>query len=328
MAESDLNGNLSAEYIFFNGMRVARRDISSQVVHYYFDDQLGTARNAITPVTSNTVTFDEDADYYPYGGEIVVSGSSAATRYKFTGKERDTESNLDMFGARYYGSSLGRFMTPDWSEVPDSVPYADFKNPQSFNLYGYLQNNPMSRRDADGHVTCDPDTATWGPNGVTVTAGACHLDALDYLQLSYYSSQAWVRFQQQQAARSLHALALALKNLDPTLERALGVGCQCNDGDDQEGDKNSSNQKRSSMEKEASASRMTNKEAREAAKKLGYDWEVKDPGFDSHGNKVFTDGKNYITADRDMHSGGAWKMYDSSGNRLGTYDANLNRIGN
>jgi RHS repeat-associated protein len=35
--------------------------------------------------------------------------------YKFTGKERDTESGLDMFGARYYGSSLGRFMTPDWA---------------------------------------------------------------------------------------------------------------------------------------------------------------------------------------------------------------------
>jgi RHS repeat-associated protein len=33
--------------------------------------------------------------------------------YKFTGKERDTESNLDEFGARYYASTMGRFMTPD-----------------------------------------------------------------------------------------------------------------------------------------------------------------------------------------------------------------------
>ncbi len=74
---------------------------------------------------------------------------------------------------------------------------------------------------------------------------------------------------------------------------------------------------------------MTNKEAKERAKKLGYDREVKDPPFkDSHGNKVFTNGKNFITADRDVHSGGAWKMFDSSGNRIGTYDINLNRIGN
>lgn len=45
--------------------------------------------------------------------------------YKFTGKERDSESGLDMFGARYYGSSLGRFMTPDWAEKPIDVPYAN-----------------------------------------------------------------------------------------------------------------------------------------------------------------------------------------------------------
>ena len=94
---------------------------------------------------------------------------------KFTGKERDTKSGLDMFGARYYGSSMGRFMTPDWSRDPDPVPYADLGDPQSLNLYGYVRNNPLARRDADGHKTvCAPDTATWGPNGVTVTAGACH----------------------------------------------------------------------------------------------------------------------------------------------------------
>jgi hypothetical protein len=72
---------------------------------------------------------------------------------------------------------------------------------------------------------------------------------------------------------------------------------------------------------------MTNKEAKEQAKKLGYDKEVKDPGFDSHGNKVFTNGENFITADRDVHSGGVWKMFDASGNRLGTFDSNLVRIG-
>ena len=44
---------------------------------------------------------------------------------KFTGKERDTESNLDEFGARYYASTMGRFMTPDWAAKPISVPYAN-----------------------------------------------------------------------------------------------------------------------------------------------------------------------------------------------------------
>jgi filamentous hemagglutinin len=73
---------------------------------------------------------------------------------------------------------------------------------------------------------------------------------------------------------------------------------------------------------------LTNQAAKEQAQKLGYGQEVRDPPFNSHGNKVFTNGKNFITADRDVHSGGAWKMFDSSGTRLGTYDINLNRIGN
>ena len=57
-----------------------------------------------------------------------------------------------MFGARYYGSSLGRFMTPDWAAKPTSVPYANFGNPQSLNLYSYVQNNPTTTGDPDGHV--------------------------------------------------------------------------------------------------------------------------------------------------------------------------------
>ena len=73
------------------------------------------------------------------------------THTRSSGKERDTESGLDMFGARYYGSSLGRFMTPDWAAKPITVPYANFGNPQSLNLYGYVENNPLTLVDTDGH---------------------------------------------------------------------------------------------------------------------------------------------------------------------------------
>jgi RHS repeat-associated protein len=55
--------------------------------------------------------------------------------YKITGKERDTESGNDYFGARYYGSSKGRYMTPDWAAKATAVPYASFGNPQTLNLY-------------------------------------------------------------------------------------------------------------------------------------------------------------------------------------------------
>lgn len=65
----------------------------------------------------------------------------------FTGKERDTESGNDYFGARYYSSNMGRFMSPD-------KPFADqhASNPQSWNLYSYTRNNPLRFVDDDGEA--------------------------------------------------------------------------------------------------------------------------------------------------------------------------------
>jgi RHS repeat-associated protein len=69
----------------------------------------------------------------------------------YTGKERDAESGLDYFGARYYSSTNGRFLSPDWASNAEAVPYAQFDDPQTLNLYGYLRNNPLGGVDADGH---------------------------------------------------------------------------------------------------------------------------------------------------------------------------------
>ena len=91
------------------------------------------------------------ASYCYDGASQHVSQCSVARTYKVTGKERDTESGLDNFGARYDASSLGRFVTPDWAAKPTTVPYALFGDPQTLNLYAYVRNNPLSRADADGH---------------------------------------------------------------------------------------------------------------------------------------------------------------------------------
>ncbi|HSY36525.1 MAG TPA: RHS repeat-associated core domain-containing protein [Acidobacteriaceae bacterium] len=77
--------------------------------------------------------------------------SSVAEHYHSSAKERDAESGLDYFGARYYASSMGRWMSPDWSAKEEPVPYANLDNPQTLNLYGYVGNNPVSKADADGH---------------------------------------------------------------------------------------------------------------------------------------------------------------------------------
>ncbi len=78
----------------------------------------------------------------------------------FAGKERDAETSgngngLDYFGARYFSSAIGRFMTPDWAEKPTAVPYAEYGDPQSLNLYGYVRNNPVGNTDVDGHCLED-----------------------------------------------------------------------------------------------------------------------------------------------------------------------------
>ena len=151
MAETDLAGNVKNNYIFFNGQRVARND-SAGAIHYYFSDHLGS--HGVVENATGTAC-EQDIDYYPYGGEeydyATQCGTEVPQNYKFTGKERDGESGLDMFGARYYASSMGRFMIPDWAAKPTNVPYASFGNPQSLNLYSYVNNNPTTLRDPDGH---------------------------------------------------------------------------------------------------------------------------------------------------------------------------------
>ena len=73
------------------------------------------------------------------------------TQPLFTGKERDAESGNDYFGARYFANITGRWLSPDWSAKVEPVPYSKLDDPQSLNLYSYVENNPMMRVDPDGH---------------------------------------------------------------------------------------------------------------------------------------------------------------------------------
>jgi RHS repeat-associated protein len=86
------------------------------------------------------------------------------------GKERDEEDGNYYYGARYYASFMGRFMTPDWAAKPTAVPYAHFGNPQSLNLYSYVQNNPTTLGDPDGHCGEPNGTPGGGTNGCVDTS--------------------------------------------------------------------------------------------------------------------------------------------------------------
>jgi len=137
---------------------------------YLTTDHLGSTR----VVTKANQSVQARYDYLPFGEELgsgissrtIAMGYSAAdsTKQKFTGKERDTESGLDYFLARYYSSAQGRFTSPDeftggphdlfaFSDQASANPtfYADSSNPQSLNKYQYAYNNPLRYADRDGH---------------------------------------------------------------------------------------------------------------------------------------------------------------------------------
>ncbi len=120
-------------------------------VYYYLGDALGSSR----VITDSNGTVCYDADFYPYGGERTYT-NTCAQNYKFEGKERDSESGLDDFGARYYSSQYGRWMSADWSAIPAPVPYANLSNPQTLNLYAMVSDNPETFADLDGHCGASP----------------------------------------------------------------------------------------------------------------------------------------------------------------------------
>jgi len=108
-----------------------------------------------------TRTYQYDATYPHVFSDIICLPCKS---HKFTGKERDSESNLDYFGARYYSSQYGRFMTPDEFkggivdpftgqdiETNTALPYADITDPQTLNKYAYVRNNPLRYTDPTGH---------------------------------------------------------------------------------------------------------------------------------------------------------------------------------
>ena len=93
------------------------------------------------------ITYEE---YCPYGGTVFALGASlveaSAKRYRFGGKERDPESGLAYFGARYYAPWLGRWLSPDPAGTKDGL-----------NLYAYARDNPVTLGDPDGRLSRSPD---------------------------------------------------------------------------------------------------------------------------------------------------------------------------
>jgi RHS repeat-associated protein len=136
------------DYIFAGSERIAlATGTTSTSTQYYHADHLGSERmmtNASGTVISNCL-------FAPFGQQVSCSPDNPANHYKFTGKERDSESGLDNFGARYMASTMGRFMSAD----PFTVTPGRIVDPQQLNLYAYVRNNPLKHIDPTGMLIDD-----------------------------------------------------------------------------------------------------------------------------------------------------------------------------
>ena len=170
----DAFGNLAAEY--------ATTAPGPRGTEFYTADHLGSTR-LITSATGGVL---HRYDYLPFGEGLGAGVNGRSTMYsaynggafpgaddgesaKFTGKERDAETGLDYFGARYFSGAQGRFTSPD-------EPLADqgAGDPQSWNLYGYVRNNPLRNVDPDGQDCITTSNQTDASVSVTVAPGACN----------------------------------------------------------------------------------------------------------------------------------------------------------
>src|SRR5207245_4874745 len=101
-------------------------------------------------------------DYLPFGEELFAGTGGRTTaqgysgdsvRQKFTGQQRDDETGLDFFEARYFSSTQGRF-----TSVDPLLSSATSFDPQTWDRYSYELNNPLAFNDPSGMYTCSDST--------------------------------------------------------------------------------------------------------------------------------------------------------------------------
>jgi RHS repeat-associated protein len=116
---------------------------TTNVGYYYHEDNLNSS-SALSGPTAPGSQIEVDS-YYPFGRTLTANPqTSLKVSRQFTGQIKDDETGLYYYNARYYDPELGRFIQAD-----DRIP--DLSNPQSYNRYSYVANNPLAYTDPSGH---------------------------------------------------------------------------------------------------------------------------------------------------------------------------------
>ncbi len=128
-----------AKLIFANGQRVAMVQVDTGKTTYFHSDHLGST----SVVTDANGVVEQELAYWTFGETRVNSSNqNVDIAYKYTGQEEDRTTGLYDYHARLYDPLLGRFTQPD-TIVPE--PF----NPQAFNRYSYILNNPPQEHRSD-----------------------------------------------------------------------------------------------------------------------------------------------------------------------------------
>ena len=211
-----VNGGLSGVYTYDgDGRRVTKVVNAGPTTTYVYDAQgsliaeygglnpiFGTTYVDVDHLGSTRLVTDSGGnqqscnDYLPFGGDILSGTDGRGSCYpstapssgiKFTGQERDAESSLDYFGARYFSGAQGRFTSPD----PGGVG-GDPGSPRTWNMYSYTGNNPLSAVDPNGldcvytsnqtgsSITAAVERGNCSQNGGTFVNGTIDVNSLSY----------------------------------------------------------------------------------------------------------------------------------------------------
>jgi len=163
--------NWSKSYIFAGSrlLSTIKKNGASELTEYHHPDRLGT--KLVTDTTANTAKSNATL---PFGTEITAE-TQATTNQKFTSYDRSGTTGLDYAVNRTYNSGQSRFTQVD----PIGMASASIGDPQSLNLFAYVENDPIGFVDPSGLDIIDPDPIDLTPNegsSCTISEGGVTVD--------------------------------------------------------------------------------------------------------------------------------------------------------
>ncbi|MBX3000485.1 MAG: hypothetical protein KF893_18340 [Caldilineaceae bacterium] len=217
------SGSVHKKYYEGPGGIAAVRDGSS--LSYLLQDHL----NSTARIVTSSGTIQDTTYYFPFGGKRAGNYNSITAK-RYTGQyyekslaSGNSEDGLYYYGARWYDGKLGRFISAD-PLVPEP------RNPQDWNRYSYVRNNPLKYIDPSGHTARSAlDLVRYLRNEIVTIAQEFDLDPLLLAGVVFSENRNdynWLREKDWTAIFTLHTFgAVEIKNfLAPHLDSNPSLG--------------------------------------------------------------------------------------------------------